>query len=112
MNFRLLVLAFCCFGLFGCPDNGRALLRVEHDFTDRQVAGRTYFLYDSSEKKRAMELMSEIANRDAELKRTMLSSSFKRLPIEDQMRHFNDSRQENWQLIKELRGLLAGKESL
>jgi hypothetical protein len=56
--------------------------------------------------------MSEIANRDAELQRTMLSASFKRLPVDQQMRHFNESRQENWQLIKELRGLLVGKESL
>jgi hypothetical protein len=112
MNLRLLVLTACCLGLIGCPDHGKALLRIEHDFTDRQVAGRTYFLYDSAEKTRAMGLMSEIANRDAELKRTMLSAGFKRLPVEDQMRHFNDSRQENWQLIKELRGLLAGKESL
>ena len=112
MNLRLLVLTACCLGLIGCPDHGKALLRIEHDFTDRQVAGRTYFLYDSAEKTRAMELMSEIANRDAELKRTMLSAGFKRLPVEDQMRHFNDSRQENWQLIKELRGLLVGKESL
>jgi hypothetical protein len=112
MNLRLLVFAACCLGLIGCPDHGKAMLRIEHDFTDRQVAGRTYFLYDSSEKTRAVELMSEIANRDAELKRTMLSSSFKRLPIEEQMRHFNHSRQENWQLIKELRVLLAGKESL
>jgi hypothetical protein len=42
----------------------------------------------------------------------MLSASFKRLPVDQQMRHFNESRQENWQLIKELRGLLVGKESL
>jgi hypothetical protein len=112
MKLRLLALTICCLGLIGCPDHAKALLRIEHDFADRQVAGRTYFLYDSSEKKRAMELMSEIANRDAELKRTMLSSSFKRLPVEQQMRHFNESRQDNWQLIKELREMLAGKESL
>jgi hypothetical protein len=112
MNLRLLVLTVCCLGLIGCPDHDKALLRIEPGFTDRQVAGRTYFLYDSSDKTRVRELMSEIANRDAELQRTMLSASFKRLPVEQQMRHFNESRQENWQLIKELRGLLAGKESL
>jgi len=110
MNLRLLV-ALCCLGLVGCPDHDKALLRVEHGFADRQLAGRTYFLYDGSEKARAMELMTEIANRDAELHRTMLTPGFKRLAVDDQIRFFNQSRQENWQLIKELRGLLAGKES-
>jgi hypothetical protein len=111
MTARLLLLVAVCMGLAGCPDRDKALLMVEYGFADRQLAGRTYFLYDASEKSRAQELMSEIANRDAELNRTMLSASFKRLPVEEQIQTFNRSRQENWQLIKELRGLLAGKES-
>jgi hypothetical protein len=34
-----------------------------------------------------------------------------RLPVERRMEIFNQSREETWQLIKELRSLLAGKES-
>jgi hypothetical protein len=108
---RLFLLSVLCLALIGCRDNDKALLMVEHGFADRQLAGRTYFVHDAAEKTRARELMSEIANRDAELQRTMLSAKFKRLPVEEQMQFFNQSRQENWQLIKELRVLLAGKES-
>lgn len=108
---RNLSLLVVCLVSLGCRDNGKALLMVAHDFADRQLAGRTYFLHDPAEKGRAQELMSEISNRDAELQRTMLSPKFKRLPVEDQIQFFNQSRQENWQLIKELRVLLAGKES-
>ena len=108
---RSLLLLVVCLATVGCRDNDKALLMVAHDFTDRQLAGRTYFVHDPAEKTRARELMSEIANRDAELQRTMLSAQFKRLPVVEQMQFFNQSRQENWQLIKELMGLLAGKES-
>ena len=41
----------------------------------------------------------------------MSAAKFRRLPVEEQIQFFNQSRQENWQLIKELRVLLAGKES-
>lgn len=107
---NLLLLVVCVVSL-GCRDNDKALLMVAHDFADRQLAGRTYFVHDAAEKGRAQELMSEISNRDAELQRTMSSAKFKRLPVEEQIQFFNQSRQENWQLIKELRVLLAGKES-
>jgi hypothetical protein len=110
MIFRCLLLA-CCFALIGCPDRDKAMLRVEHAFVDRQLAGKTYFLYDASDKRRAVDLMAEIANRDAELHRAMVSSSFDKLPIEQQILFFNESRRQNWELIKELRSLLAGKES-
>lgn len=108
---RCILVMVACLVSAGCRDNEKALLMVGHDFTDRQLAGRTYFVHDAAEKSRARELMSEIANRDAELQRTMLSAKFKRLPVEEQIQFFNQSRQENWQLIKELRVLLAGKES-
>ena len=55
--------------------------------------------------------MSEISNRDAELQRTMLSRDHNRLPVEQRIQIFNESRQETWELIKELRSLLAGKEA-
>jgi hypothetical protein len=105
-----LIFALCLISV-GCRDNDKALLMVAHDFTDRQLAGRTYFVHDKTELARARELMSEIANRDAELHRTMQSAGFNRLPVEEQIQFFNQSRQENLDFIKELRGLLAGKES-
>lgn len=107
---RLFLLALCLVTL-GCRDNDKALLMVEHDFADRQLAGRFYFLHEPSEKSRAQSLMSEISNLDAELQRTMHSRDYNRLPIEQRMQIFNDSRQQTWELIKELRGLLAGKEA-
>lgn len=106
----LLTFALCLISV-GCRDNDKAVLMVAHDFADRQLAGRTYFVHDKVELTRARELMSEIANRDAELHRTMQSAAFNRLPVEEQIQFFNQSRQENWHFIKELRGLLAGKES-
>ena len=53
----------------------------------------------------------EISNLDAEMQRTMQTRDFMRLPVERRMEIFNQSREETWQLIKELRSLLAGKES-
>ena len=41
----------------------------------------------------------------------MQSRDYDRLPIEQRMQIFNDSLQQTWELIKELRGLLAGKEA-
>ena len=108
---RLFLLLVFCLALIGCRDNDKALLMVEHGFADRQLAGRFYFLHVPSEKARAQGLMSEISNRDAELQRTMLSRDHNRLPVEQRMQIFNESRQETWELIKELRSMLAGKEA-
>jgi hypothetical protein len=108
---RLLLFLFLCCGIAGCRDNDKALLMVDYDFADRQLAGRFYFLHDPAEKSRAQALMSEISNIDAEMQRTMQTRDFMRLPVERRMEIFNQSREETWQLIKELRSLLAGKES-